>query len=41
MQGRPFSGRPSINRSSRISRPSSKSSNEINDVLKRLKDMGK
>lgn len=33
--------RPPMRRPSRIARPSSKAPNEINDVLKKLKDMGK
>ena len=46
-QRRPMQGmsspsqRPLIRRPSRIARPSSKAPNEINDVLKKLKDMGK
>ena len=46
-QRRPMQGmsspsqRPLIRRPSRIARPSPKAPNEINDVLKKLKDMGK
>ena len=42
MQGRPSQARrPAVRRPSRIARPSSKAPSEINDVLKKLKDMGK
>lgn len=41
MQGRPPAGRPPVRRPSKIARPSSKAPGEINDVLKKLKDMGK
>lgn len=41
ISGRPPQSRPFIRRPSRIARPRSKAPSEINDVLKRLKEMGK